>query len=81
MNKVFSNVCPRCGKERVFLKKWKEKVGYSVVVTTETTCPDIKCQKIVNQNNEKQRAKQNFVRQKRQASLSRNGKSKRATKK
>jgi len=51
MNSTYSNPCIRCGKQRVVGKIWKEKVGYSVVTTTESACPDIECQKIVDKSN------------------------------
>lgn len=57
MNKAYSNPCVRCGKERVILRTWKERVGNSVVVNTDTICPDPECQKLVNKENKKQRDK------------------------
>jgi len=57
MNQAFKNVCIRCGKERVFLREWTERVGNSVVINTETTCPDHECQKLVDKDNKKQRDK------------------------
>ena len=51
INKTTTNPCIRCGKERVILKTWKEKMetyaGVSILVHTETGCPDKSCQKIV----------------------------------
>lgn len=58
MNSVYSNPCTRCGKERIVVKTWREKIGYSVVTTTETACPDKECQKIVYKSNQDQK-KQN----------------------
>lgn len=51
MSASHSNPCIRCGKERVFVKSWKETIGYSTVTTTEMDCPDIECQRIVNKEN------------------------------
>lgn len=53
MNNVSVNPCIRCGKQRIFVKTWKQKIGYSVITTTETTCPDDDCQKMVDQSNKK----------------------------
>ena len=41
------NICTRCGKLRVTVKTYKEKVGNSVVICTINECPDKLCQKIV----------------------------------
>ena len=41
------SVCTRCGKQRVFVRTYKETVGTSQVIHTETACPDKKCQQIV----------------------------------
>jgi len=43
-----SNVCPRCGKQRVDGKTWSEGVGISKVKVVMTVCPDKKCQEIVD---------------------------------
>ena len=43
-----SNPCIECGKERIEGKTWKEKVGTSVLIYTQTVCPDKECQKIVD---------------------------------
>jgi len=51
MSASHSNPCIRCGKERVFVKSWKETIGYSTVTTTEMDCPDIECQRIVSKEN------------------------------
>lgn len=47
---MWATVCIRCGKQRVFLKKWKEKVdNRGTVITSEIyVCPDKECQKIVD---------------------------------
>lgn len=42
------NICTRCGKLRVAVKTYKEKVGNSMVIYTINECPDPLCQKIVN---------------------------------
>ena len=45
--KTFSNTCIRCGKERIFSKRWNEYIGTSLVTYTTNICPDPECQKIV----------------------------------
>ncbi|MFZ6035351.1 MAG: hypothetical protein ACOYUB_04380 [Patescibacteria group bacterium] len=50
---VYSNTCYRCGKERIFVRSWKERIGNSVVVTKEMACPDLECQKKVDEENHK----------------------------
>jgi len=44
MQKPEKKTCYRCGKERVVSKTWKEKVGNSIVETTEYVCTDEKCE-------------------------------------
>ncbi|MBI2327884.1 hypothetical protein HYU92_06215 [Candidatus Curtissbacteria bacterium] len=48
---VFS-VCIRCGKTRILLKRWKdrgERGKGTVIHHEETRCPDMECQKIVDE--------------------------------
>lgn len=71
---LYKNPCPRCGKGRIYVKSWKEKVGYSIVTTTETACPDDECQKKVEKDNKKQEEKRKAMQLKRKTSLTRNGK-------
>jgi len=54
MKKAFGNPCSRCGKERVVVRIWKEKVDSSVITNTETACPDKACQMEVDKINKKQ---------------------------
>lgn len=70
----YPNLCWRCGKERIIVKSWKEKIGYSTITTTETACPDIECQKLVNKENKKRSDKFKTAQLKRKESLNRNGK-------
>lgn len=42
------NICTRCGKQRITVKTYKEKVGNSLVTYTLNECSDPDCQKIVN---------------------------------
>jgi hypothetical protein len=48
-NQTFSNVCIRCGKQRVIVDSSKELVGTAMVTSTTSSCPDEECQKIVDQ--------------------------------
>jgi hypothetical protein len=45
---INTSVCVRCGKPRIILSVKEEKIGNSVIVTTETICPDPECQKKVD---------------------------------
>lgn len=54
MKKTFGNPCSRCGKERIIIRSWKEKIDGSVITNTETACPDKECQKEVEKINKKQ---------------------------
>jgi hypothetical protein len=58
----YTNICVRCGKPRIVVKTWKEQLGYSTITATSTACPDKECQKIVDANNKKQKAKQDALR-------------------
>lgn len=57
MQTAKSNPCFRCGQERVVVKTWKEKVVNSIVIHTETICPDPDCQKVVDAQNTSLRQK------------------------
>lgn len=65
MGKIATNPCTRCGKERIVAKTWKEKIetysGISVVVHTETICPDKACQALVDKELEVQRKKREKI--------------------
>lgn len=51
MQNQTNSICIRCGKVRIFSRKWKDKEnGKGAVVThEETICPDLECQKIVDE--------------------------------
>lgn len=53
------NVCIRCGKVRIFFRRWKEKADGkgSTIIKEEYVCPDKECQKIVDEKFEEMRAK------------------------
>ncbi|MEI6532688.1 MAG: hypothetical protein WCO06_02515 [Candidatus Roizmanbacteria bacterium] len=48
-----SNICIRCGTQRIVVKTWKEKIGESTITNTQTACPNKECQKKVDQDNKK----------------------------
>ncbi len=45
-------VCIRCGKTRIFSRRWEEKTDRKgqVIIHEETVCPDPECQNIVDQH-------------------------------
>ena len=45
------NPCVRCGKPRITVKSWSEKVGTAKIKYTLTECPDPDCQKLVDAAN------------------------------
>ena len=46
---VEESACIRCGKIRIFSKKWTEKMEKGTAIThIEFVCPDKDCQKIVD---------------------------------
>lgn len=54
-----ANVCIRCGKTRVFFRRWKENADGrgSVITREEYVCPDRECQKVVDEKFEEMRTK------------------------
>lgn len=59
-----SNLCTRCGNERIASKTWEEIVevygGESIVTHTEFVCADQKCQKMVEKQLREQREKREY---------------------
>lgn len=55
MQLLVSNPCIRCGKERIAVRVYNEKVGESLITHTETSCPDSKCQAVVDKKLDKER--------------------------
>ncbi|KKR11907.1 MAG: hypothetical protein UT39_C0002G0088 [Candidatus Woesebacteria bacterium GW2011_GWA1_39_21] len=49
MTDRYTNLCIRCGKQRMVVKTKKEYINSSLVQTTIMACPDSACQKIVDQ--------------------------------
>ncbi|RJQ26524.1 hypothetical protein C4577_03400 [Candidatus Parcubacteria bacterium] len=56
-----TNVCTRCGKERIDAKTWTETLqtfyGETQITYTDTVCPNAECQKIVEKHLEIQKQK------------------------
>ncbi len=56
-----NNPCVRCGKQRIIVREWTEKVetlaGVSLVSFTQTSCPDLECQKLVEERHAALKAK------------------------
>ena len=51
VNIIQETVCIRCGKTRVFSKKWTEKTDSGqIIVHEQTVCPDAECQKVVDKH-------------------------------
>lgn len=72
-NKTNSNPCIRCGKERIVIKTWKEKMktysGTSLLIHTETGCPDKNCQKIVEEEYRARKEKNDEVKRLREEKI------------
>lgn len=45
------NLCIRCGRERIVVKKWSERINTTMTQYTLALCPDKECQKIVDAQN------------------------------
>ena len=63
MKRTGHNFCIRCGKERKIIRTWKEKMYDSIIINTESACPDSECQKKVDSENKKQHEKNNAIKQ------------------
>lgn len=67
-----NNLCTECGKERVDGKTWNVKSGNSILVYTQTVCPDKKCQKLVDKAIADRKAKtESLIEKKAKAKLER----------
>jgi len=51
MQRQADTVCIRCGKVRIYSKKWVDRTnGKGTQIThVEAICPDVECQKIVDE--------------------------------
>jgi len=54
-------VCTRCGKPRIIIKSYQEKVETSTVTYTITECSDPECQKMVNKTLLTEKKKRQFI--------------------
>ncbi len=53
--------CTRCGKPRIVVKTYEEKIETSVVTYTITECSDPECQKQVNKTLLTEKKKRQFI--------------------
>lgn len=67
MQRSAETVCIRCGKLRVFLRKWKDRTNDrgTMITHTESVCPDSQCQKIVDAQFTQMREKREMSEEKR----------------
>ena len=57
MNFTQSNPCIRCGTQRIIKRSWQEKIDNSIIINTQTICPNKECQQKVDFDIKKQRDK------------------------
>jgi hypothetical protein len=57
------NICTRCGKPRIAVRTYKEKVGNSVVTYTINECSDPNCQKVVDKQLHEDKRRRVLVRE------------------
>jgi uncharacterized membrane protein len=57
VQKTKGTLCIRCGRERIIAKSWSEYIGTSKVTYTSYVCPDKICQKIVEEEFKKKKAR------------------------
>ena len=55
------SICTRCGKPRIIVKTYEEKVDTSTVTYTITECSDPECQKMVNKTLLTEKKKRQFI--------------------
>lgn len=55
------SVCTRCGKPRIVVDTYEEKVETSTVTYTITECSDPECQKLVNKTLLTEKKKRKFI--------------------
>lgn len=56
-----TSVCTRCGKPRIIVKTYEEKIETSTVTYTITECSDPECQKMVNKTLLTEKKKRQFI--------------------
>jgi len=57
------STCTRCGKPRIVVKTYEEKVDTSTVTYTITECSDPECQKMVNKTLQTEKKKRQFIKE------------------
>ena len=55
------SACTRCGKPRIIVNTYEEKVETSTVIYTITECSDPECQKLVNKTLKQEATKRKFI--------------------
>lgn len=55
------SVCTRCGKPRIIISSYEEKIENSSVTYTITECSDPECQKMVNKTLKVEDARRLFI--------------------
>lgn len=55
------SICTRCGKPRIIVDSYEEKVETSTVTYTITECSDPECQKMVNKTLKQEATKRKFI--------------------
>ncbi|MEK7168384.1 MAG: hypothetical protein AAB778_00045 [Patescibacteria group bacterium] len=55
------SICTRCGKPRIIVDTYEEKVETSTVIYTITECSDPECQKQVNKTLKQEAVKRKFI--------------------
>ena len=62
MKNLFSgSVCTRCGKPRIVVDTYEEKIDSSIVTYTITECSDPECQKLVEKTLKAEKVKRKFI--------------------
>lgn len=56
-----TSACTRCGKPRIVVDTYEEKVETSTVTYTITECSDPECQKLVNKTLQTEKKKRQFI--------------------
>ena len=67
LDSSYSTPCIRCGAARLVSRQWKERIrtiiGVTVIVHTETVCPNRDCQILVEEGLEVKRVKREAIEQ------------------
>jgi hypothetical protein len=67
--KLPKNICCICGKERIVVRVWKEKIDDSIIENTETACPDKDCQQRLDRDILNQKKKRMQMEERKKESL------------